>query len=60
MSLKLDLALMILFFIIATVFYFLTKKYKNKRLLIITYVSLFLVLCGLIYATLDIILVGGM
>jgi len=59
MSLKLDLFLMFLFIISAITSYFLAKKYNNKKILIVTYIFLFLVLVTLIYATLDIIIVGG-
>jgi uncharacterized membrane protein YoaK (UPF0700 family) len=59
MGLKLDLVLMFLFIVGTIISYFLAKKYQNKKLLIVTYVFLFLILCSLIYAILDIIVVGG-
>jgi len=59
MSLKLDLLLMVIFFIGAIVTYFLAKKYHNKKFLIGTYIFLALILIGLIYALLDLIIVGG-
>ena len=60
MSLKLDLLLMFLFVIGACVTYFLAKKYQNKKILIPTYVFFGLILLTIIYAVLDIIMVGGL
>ena len=59
MSLKLDLLFMFLFIICAFIIYYFAKKKQNKKLLILTYVFLGLILLTLIYAVLDIILVGG-
>ena len=59
MSLKLDFILIIIFIICAIVSYILANKYRNKKMLIPTYIFLFLILAVLVYATLDIIIVGG-
>jgi len=59
MSLKLDLLLLFLFIIGVVVSYVLAKKYQNKKLLIPAYVFFGLAIAALIYATLDIIIVGG-
>ena len=60
MSLKLDLLLMILFIIGAIVSYYFAKKKQNKKILILTYVFLGLIFLTIIYAILDIIIVGGL
>lgn len=60
MSLKLDLLLMFLFIIGAIVSYYFAKKKQNKKILILTYVFLGLIFLTIIYAILDIIIVGGL
>ena len=59
MSLKLDLILMFVFIIGVIASYFLAKKYNNKKILIATYIFLVLILLSIIYAMLDLIIVGG-
>ncbi len=59
MSLKLDILLMLIFIVGAFVTYYLAKKYQNKKLLIPTYIFFGLILLTIIYAVLDIIIVGG-
>ncbi len=59
MSLKVILILCVLFIIGFIVTYVLAKKYNNKKILILTYVFFGLILLTIIYAMLDIIIVGG-
>ena len=59
MSLKLDLILTLICVIATIVSYLLAKKYNSKKILISTYVFFTLILVGIIYALLDLIIVGG-
>ena len=59
MSLKLKLALMAIFILGVIISYIFAKKYKSKKVLIVTYCFLILILLLITYITLDLIIVGG-
>ena len=59
MSLKLKLALMAIFILGVIISYIFAKKYKSKKVLIVTYCFLTLILLLITYITLDLIIVGG-
>ena len=60
MNLKLDLLLMFLSIVGFFVSYWLAKKYHNKKIMIPTYIFFGLLIITIIYALLDITLVGGL
>lgn len=56
---KLNLIFMFLAIVGSITSYILAYKKHNKKILIITYISIFIFLITLLYLTLDLIIVGG-
>lgn len=56
---KLNLIFMFLAIVGSITSYILAHKKHNKKILIITYISIFIFLITLLYLTLDLIIVGG-
>ena len=59
MSLKVKLIIIFVLFILMIISYLLAKKYKNKKILISTYVLFGFLTIMIIYLLLGLIIVGG-
>lgn len=59
MNLKVKLIIIFVLFILMIISYLLARKYKNKKILISTYILFGLLIIMIIYLLLGLIIVGG-